>query len=121
MKVMVLVKSSPQCESGVSPSSEALTEMDKFNDELMNAGVFVEIGRLKPSAKGARVQFAGTQKSVIDGPFIESKELVGGFWIWEVKSLEDAIQWVKRCPNPHGDGKFEIELRPFAEPSDFAS
>jgi hypothetical protein len=102
------------------PSTELITAMSKFNEELIHAGVLIDAAGLQGSAHGARVRFSGSKRTVIDGPFAETKELVAGYWVWEVKSLQEAIDWVKRCPNPHV-GDSEIEIRPFFEPEDFAN
>jgi AraC family transcriptional regulator len=118
MKVMVLVKASKDSEAGALPSRELLTAMGKFNEELVNAGVMLAGEGLQPSSKGARVRFAGATRTVIDGPFAETKELVAGYWLWQVKSLQDAIAWVKRCPNPMLDD-CEIEIRPLFSAEDF--
>ncbi len=119
MRVMVMVKATGESESGARPDPELLAAMGRFNEELIRAGVFVLADGLKPSSQAKRVRFAGSSKSVIDGPFAETRELVAGFWIWRVASMEEAIEWVKRCPNPfHQDS--EIEIRPLWEPSDFA-
>lgn len=118
MRVMVFVKANKESEAGVMPSEQLLSEMGKFNEELVKAGIMLSGEGLHPSSKGARVKFAGDKRTVIDGPFAETKELVAGFWIWEVKSMDEAIEWVKRCPNPTGqDG--EIEIRPIFEAEDF--
>src|SRR5213075_2218400 len=118
MKVMVIVKATPESEAGVLPSQELLTEMGKFNEELVKAGVMQAGEGLHPSSKGARVRFSGKNRTVIDGPFAETKELVAGFWLWQCKSKEEAIEWVKRCPNPM-EGESEIEIRQVFEPDDF--
>jgi hypothetical protein len=114
---MVLVKADKKSEAGVLPDEKLLTEMGKFNEELVKAGIMLEGEGLHPSSKGARVQFSGNKRTVIDGPFAETKELVAGYWIWKVKSLQEAIDWVKRCPNPTG-AEGEIELRPIFEAGD---
>jgi len=118
MRVMVIVKASKDSEAGVMPSQQLLAEMTAFNEELVKAGVMLAGEGLQASSKGVRVKFDGTKRMVIDGPFAETKELVAGFWIWKVKSLQEAIDWAKRCPNPHNDGG-EIEIRPFFEAEDF--
>jgi hypothetical protein len=119
---MVIVKASKDSEAGVMPSQELISAMGKFNEELLKAGVMLAGDGLKPSSKGARVKFSGDKRIVTDGPFPETKELVAGFWIWQVQSMEEALQWAKRCPNPHPDrGEPEIEIRPLYEASDFAS
>lgn len=118
MRFMVIVKASKDSEAGVMPSTELLTEMNKYNEELIKAGVMLDGQGLQPSSKGARVKFSGTKRTVIDGPFAETKELIAGYWIFEVKSLEEAIEWVKRAPNPH-EGESEIEIRQIFELDDF--
>lgn len=118
MRFMVIVKADKNSEAGVLPSQELLTEMGKFNEELVKAGVMLAGEGLQPSSKGARVRFSGDKRTVIDGPFAETKELIAGFWLWQVKSLEEAIEWVKRCPNPTGV-ESEIEIRQVFEPDDF--
>jgi hypothetical protein len=118
MKVMVLVKATKDSEAGVMPSEQLFTEMGKYNEELVKAGVLLAAEGLHPSSKGARVRFAGTSRTVIDGPFSETKELLAGYWLWQVKSLQEAIDWVKRCPNPM-PGESEIEIRPVFAPEDF--
>jgi hypothetical protein len=118
MRVMVLVKASPDSEAGVMPSEQLLTEMGRFNEALVKAGVMLAGEGLHPSAKGKRIRFSGTARTVIDGPFTESKELIAGFWLWQVKSMEEAVEWTKRCPNPM-NGESEIEIRPVFELDDF--
>ena len=118
MKFMVLVKATPESEAGVMPSSELLAAMGKFNEELVDAGVMQAGEGLHPSSKGARVRFSGKNRKVIDGPFAETKELVAGFWIWQCASLQEAIDWVKRCPNPM-PGESEIEIRQIFAAEDF--
>ena len=118
MRVMVLVKADENSEAGVLPSEELLTAMGKFNEELVQAGVMLAGEGLHPSAKGKRVRFSGAQRTVIDGPFAETKELVAGYWLWQVASMDEAIEWVKRCPNPM-EGESEIEIRPVFEAEDF--
>jgi hypothetical protein len=115
---MILVKASTDSEAGVLPSEQLLAEMGKYNEELAKAGVLLAGEGLHPSSKGARVRFSGTERVVIDGPFAETKELIAGFWLWQVGSLEKAIEWVKRCPNPH-DEETEIEIRQVFEADDF--
>ena len=120
MRFMVIVKATPESEKeGALPDPELMAEMGKFNEELIKAGVVLAMDGLHPSSKGARVKFSGNSHTVIDGPFTEAKELVAGFWIWQVKSLEEAIEWVKRCPNPQG-GESEIEIRQVFEMEEFA-
>ena len=118
MRFMVMVKADTNTEAGALPDEKLLTEMGKFNEELAKAGVMLAGEGLHPSSKGARVRFSGTKRTVIDGPFAETKELVAGFWLWKVKSKEEAIEWVKRCPNPTG-GEAEIEIRQVFEAEDF--
>jgi PhnB protein len=119
MKVMVLVKASPSSEAGTLPSEELMHEMGQFNEELVKAGIMKAGEGLKPSSAGKRIHFSGKDRTVIDGPFAETKELVAGFWLWEVNSLEEAIAWVKRCPNPMLEDS-DIEIRPLYQMSDFA-
>lgn len=115
---MVMVKATKDSEAGVMPSTELLAAMGKFNEELVKAGVMLAGEGLKPSSKGARVKFSGSQRTVVDGPFAETKELVAGFWLWQVRSMEEAIEWVKRCPNPM-PGNSELEIRQVFEAEDF--
>ena len=126
MRVMVIIKANEVSEAGVLPGEKMLTEMGKFNEELVKAGVMLAGEGLHPSSKGKRVRFSGAQKSVIDGPFAETKELIAGFWLWQVRSMEEAVEWVKRIPAPNeGDPGFdevsEIEIRPVFEASDFGA
>jgi hypothetical protein len=121
MRVIVFVKATKDSEAGRPPSPELLAEMGRFNEELSRAGVLVDAAGLKESAKSARVRFAGAQRLVIDGPFAETKELVAGYWLWEVGSLAEAVEWVKRCPNPHPGQTTEVEIRPLKDASDFES
>jgi hypothetical protein len=118
MRVMVIVKANQHSEAGAMPSEKLLADMGKFNEELAKAGIMLAAEGLRPSSKGARVKFSGTKRTVVDGPFTESKELVAGFWLWQVRSMEEAIEWVKRCPNPH-EGESEIEIRQVFEAEDF--
>jgi hypothetical protein len=118
MRFMVMVKASEDTEAGVMPSQELLTEMGRYNEELVKAGVMLAGEGLQPSSKGARVRFSGKDRTVIDGPFAETKELIAGFWLIQVKSLNEAIEWVKRCPNPM-EGESEIEIRQVFELDDF--
>ncbi len=120
MRVMVMVKATSQSEAGKMPSTELLAAMGNFNEELVKAGVLLAGEGLHPSARGKRVHFSGSQRTVIDGPFTETKELVAGFWLWQVKSMEEAVECVRRCPNPM-DGDSEIEIRPLFEPADFGA
>ena len=119
MRVMVLVKANKESEAGVMPSEKLLSEMIDFNEELVKAGVMLAGEGLHPSSKGVRVAFSGSERKVTDGPFAETKELVAGFWVWQVKSLDEAIEWVKRMPNPDGGTEGEIEIRPVFEADDF--
>jgi hypothetical protein len=120
MRFMLLVKANASSEAGVLPDEELLTAMGKFNEEMVKAGVLLAGEGLHPSSKGVRVRFSGKRRSVIDGPFAETKELVAGFWLIQVRSLEEAIEWVKRCPNP-SDGESEIEIRQVFEAEDFGA
>jgi hypothetical protein len=119
MRVMVIVKATKSSEAGVLPSEKLLAEMGRFNEELVKAGVMLAGDGLHPSSKGKRVRFAGGKKMVIDGPFAETKELVAGFWIWQVKSMEEALDWVRRCPDPMPGEESELEIRPLFEADDF--
>jgi hypothetical protein len=118
MRVMVIVKASKESEAGAIPSTELLTAMGKFNEELVKAGVMLAGEGLLASSKGKRVKFSGTKRTVVDGPFAETKELIAGFWLWQVKSMDEAVEWARRCPNPMPDGG-ELEIRPVAEFEDF--
>jgi hypothetical protein len=118
MRFMILVKATKDSEAGVLPDKKLLTEMGKYNEELAEAGILLAGEGLQPSSKGARVRFSGDKRTVIDGPFAETKELIAGFWLWQVKSKEEAIEWVKRCPNPM-KGESEIEIRQVFEAEDF--
>jgi hypothetical protein len=120
MRFMVLVKASKNSEAGVMPSEKLLTEMGKFNEELVKAGVMLAGEGLHPSSKGARIRFTGDKRTVIDGPFAETKELVAGFWLWKCASLQEAIDWAKRCPNPTDEGG-ELEIRQVFEAEDFGA
>ncbi|HEY7682470.1 MAG TPA: YciI family protein [Gemmatimonadales bacterium] len=117
---MILIKADKSTEAGVMPDQKLLAEMGKFNEELVKAGVMLAGEGLHPSSKGARVRFSGEKRTVIDGPFAETKELIAGFWLWQVKSMDEAIQWVKRCPNPL-PGESEIEIRQVFEAEDFGA
>jgi hypothetical protein len=118
MRFLILIKANEESEAGVMPSEELLTEMGKFNEELVNAGIMLAGEGLHPSSKGARVRFSGGKTTVVDGPFAEVKELIAGYWLWQVRSKEEAIEWVRRIPNPEGrDG--EVEIRQVFEESDF--
>jgi hypothetical protein len=118
---MIIVKASPDSEAGVMPSEELLTAMGNYNEELIKAGIMLAGEGLHPSSKGARVRFSGDKRTVIDGPFIETKELIAGYWLWQVKSKEEAIEWVKRCPNPMPGTEAEIEIRQVFEAEDFGA
>jgi hypothetical protein len=118
MRFMVMVKASEESEAGILPSEKLLTAMGKFNDELVKAGVMLAADGLQPSSKGARVKISGDKRTVVDGPFAETKELIAGYWIWQVRSREEAIEWAKRIPNPMGD-EGEIEIRQVFEADDF--
>ena len=120
MRFMVIVKASKNSEAGVLPSAQLLADMGKYNEELIKAGVMLAGEGLQASSKGARVKFDGDKRIVTDGPFVETKELVAGFWIWKCKSLQEAIEWVKRCPNPMPGEEAEIEIRQVFEAEDFA-
>jgi len=120
MRVMVIIKATKNSEAGALPSQQLLEEMGKYNEELIKAGIMQAGDGLKPSSKGKRVRFTGPKREVVDGPFSETKELVAGFWIWQVKSLDEAVAWVKRCPDPMPGEDAEIEIRPLFEAEDFA-
>ncbi|HJV75436.1 MAG TPA: YciI family protein [Noviherbaspirillum sp.] len=120
MRVMVIVKATNESEAGKMPSTELLAAMGKFNEELAKAGVLLAAEGLHPSDKGKRVRFSGKQRTVIDGPFAETNELIAGFWLWQVKSMDEAVEWVRRCPNPM-EGESEIEIRPVFEAEDFGA
>ena len=118
MRVMVIVKATKDSEAGVLPGKELIEAMGKYNEQLVKAGIMLAGDGLQPTSKGKRVRFSGEKRSVIDGPFAETKELIAGFWIWQVRSMEEAVEWLKRCPNPHCEDS-EVEIRPFFEASDF--
>jgi hypothetical protein len=120
MRFMIIVKATKDSEAGAMPSAQLLTEMGKFNEELVKAGVMLAGEGLQPSSKGARVKFSGSKRTVIDGPFAGTKELIAGFWLWQVKSKEEAVEWVKRCPNPHNED-CEVEIRQVFEAEDFGA
>ena len=121
MRFMVMVPASKESEAGVFPTEKELAEMGKFNEELVKAGVMLAGDGLHPSSKGKRVRFGGGKKTVIDGPFVEAKELVAGYWIWQVKSIDEAVEWVRRCPDPMPGEESEIEIRPVFEAEDFGA
>ncbi len=120
MRVMVIVKASKESEAGVMPDAKLLADMGRFNEELAKAGVILAGEGLKPSSAGARVKFSGASRTVVDGPFAETKELIAGFWLWQVRSMDEAIEWARRCPNPH-PSDCELELRPVFEAEDFGA
>ena len=120
MRVIVMVKATKESEAGTMPDEKLLTEMGKYNEELVKAGIMVAGEGLHPSSKGKRVRFSGTRRTVIDGPFAETKELLAGYWLWNVKSMDEAVEWLKRCPNPHNE-ESEIEIRPVFEAEDFGA
>ena len=120
MRCMILIKANKDTEAGVLPDEKLLTEMGEYNEELVKAGIMLAGEGLHPTSKGARVKFSGGKRTVIDGPFTETKELIAGFWLWQVRSLEEAIEWVKRCPNPHNT-EGEVEIRPVFEAADFGA
>ena len=120
MRVMVIVKATKASEAGVMPDERLLTEMGNYNEELVKAGILLAGDGLHPSSKGKRVRFSGAQRTVIDGPFAETKELIAGFWLWQVKSMGEAVEWLKRCPNPHNE-ETEVEIRPVFEAEDFGA
>jgi hypothetical protein len=120
MRVMVIVKATKASEAGLMPDERLLTEMGKYNEELVKAGILLAGEGLHPSSKGKRVRFSGAQRTVIDGPFTETKELVAGFWLWQVKSMDEAVEWLKRCPNPHNE-EADVEIRPLFEAEDFGA
>jgi hypothetical protein len=117
MRVMVIVKASKESEAGVLPDTEILTKMGKYNEELVKAGIMLAGEGLQPTSKAKRVRFSGDKRTVIDGPFTETKELIAGYWMWQVRSMEEAVEWLKRCPNPH-PGETEVEIRPVFEAND---
>lgn len=121
MRFMIIVKASPDSEAGVMPSKELLTAMGNYNEELVKAGIMLAGEGLHPSSQGARVRFSGDRRTVIDGPFVETKELIAGYWLWQVKSKDEAIEWVKRCPNPMPGTEAEIEIRQVFEAEDFGA
>jgi hypothetical protein len=118
MRVMVMVKADENSEAGVMPSEQMLAEMGAYNEELVKAGVMLDGEGIHPSSKGVRIHFSGDQRSVVDGPFAETKELIAGFWIWQVRDMDEAVEWAKRCPNPTGEESI-LELRPVFEAEDF--
>src|SRR3954469_21081585 len=120
MRVMVIVKATKDSEAGIPPSTELLAAMGKYNEQLVKAGIMLAGDGLQPSSKGKRVRFSGDKRTVIDGPFTETKELIAGFWIWQVRSMEEAVEWLKRCPNPMST-EADVEIRPVFEADDFGA
>ena len=120
MRLMVIVKANKESEAGAMPDERMLTEMGNYNEELVKAGIMVAGEGLHPSSKGKRVRFSGTKRTVVDGPFAETKELIAGYWLWQVKSMDEAVEWLKRCPNPHNE-ESEVEIRPIFEAADFGA
>ena len=120
MRVMVIVKADRNTEAGVMPSEQLLTEMGNYNEELVKAGIMLAGEGLHPSSKGKRVKFSGSKRTVVDGPFTETKELIAGFWLWQVQSMDEAVEWAKRCPNPTGEESV-LEIRPVFEADDFGA
>lgn len=118
MRVMVIVKATKDSEAGVPPSQELITAMGNYNEELVKAGIMLAGEGLKPSSKSKRVRFSGSKRTVVDGPFSETKELIAGYWIWQVRSMEEAVEWLKRCPNPHCEDS-DVDIRPVFEAADF--
>jgi hypothetical protein len=121
MRVMVIVKASKNSEAGALPDTQLLTDMGAFNDQLVKAGIMLAGDGLRPSSAGKRIRFSGAKRTVVDGPFAETKELVAGYWIWQVRSIDEAVEWVKRCPNPMPNEESEIEIRPVFEAEDFGA
>ena len=119
MRVMVIVKATKNSEAGASPTPELFDAMTKYNEELIKAGIMLAGDGLQPSSKGKRVHFAGDKRTVVDGPFAETKELIAGFWIWQVKTIEEAVEWARRCPNPMPNEDSDLEIRPLYEMEDF--
>jgi len=121
MRFMVIVKASKASEAGVLPGTQLIEKMGKYNEELVKAGILLAGEGLQPSSKGKRVRFSGGNRTVIDGPFTETKELIAGFWLWQVRSMEEALEWVKRCPNPHPEEESEVEIRQVFELADLGA
>ena len=119
MRVMVIVKATKNSEAGVMPTEKAFAEMGKYNEELVKAGIMLAGDGLRPSSKGKRIKFSGGKRSVVDGPFSETKELIAGYWVWQVRSMEEAVEWARRCPDPMPGEDSELEIRPFYEAEDF--
>ena len=120
MRVIVIVKASKESEAGVMPDEKMLAEMGKYNEELVKAGIMLAGEGLHPSSRGKRVRFSGTNRTVVDGPFAETKELMAGYWLWQVKSMDEAVEWLKKCPNPHNE-ESDVEIRPVFEAEDFGA
>ena len=120
MRVIVIVKASKESEAGVMPDEKMLAEMGKYNEELVKAGIMLAGEGLHPSSRGKRVRFSGTNRTVVDGPFAETKELMAGYWLWQVKSMDEAVEWLKKCPNPHNE-ESEVEIRPVFDAEDFGA
>jgi len=120
MRVMVIVKASKESEAGAMPDEKMLSEMGKYNEELVKAGIMVAGEGLHPTSRAKRVHFSGTKRTVIDGPFAETKELIAGYWLWQVKSMDEAVEWLKRCPNPHNE-ESDVDIRPVFEAEDFGA
>jgi hypothetical protein len=121
MKVMVIIKATKNSEAGVMPSQKLLAEMGKFNEDLVRSGIMLAGDGLHPSAKGKRVHFSGSKRSVVDGPFVETKELIAGYWIWQVRNMDEAVEWVRRCPDPMPGEESDIEIRPVFEAEEFGA
>ena len=119
MRVMVIVKATKNSEAGIMPSEKLLAEMGRFNEELVKAGIMLAGDGLQPSSKGKRIKFSGGKRTVVDGPFAETKELIAGYWVWQVRSMEEAIEWARRCPDPMPGEEAELEIRPLFEADDF--
>ncbi|WP_394825636.1 YciI family protein [Pendulispora albinea] len=121
MRVLVIVKATEKSETGAMPSEELFTAMGKYNEELVKAGIMLAAEGLHPSSKGKRIHFSGSKRKVLDGPFAETKELIAGFWLWQVRSMEEAVEWARRCPNPMPDDEGVLEIRPVFETDDFGA
>jgi len=121
MKVMVIVKATRNSEAGIMPSEQLFAEMGRYNEELVKAGILLDADGLQPSSKGKRIRFSGATRTVVDGPFTETKELVAGYWIWQVRSMEEAVEWARRCPNPMPGEDSDLEIRPIYGPADFGA
>ena len=121
MKVMVIVKATRNSEAGILPGEQLFAEMGRYNEELVKAGILLDADGLQPSSKGKRIRFSGATRTVVDGPFTETKELVAGYWIWQVRSMEEAVEWARRCPNPMPGEDSDLEIRPIYGPADFGA